>query len=300
VLLISVEAGTGLYFLLRGASREEERGVEPARASAAVVSESAKAIPREGKLPDPERRRREQERQAVREAAKRKQEAQEQARGAALAAWETRRAAVLAELAAENQRLVAEAETLDEEARAWQQVPWAALVVNPRALNVFNAFLRRASVHSGKAQALNERFTRKNNELAQAKRRILAKYPQAGDPQYVEYKGLLLTKGEKEEQEAILEIHGSPRAVADHAIRELQEKKMIPSASYAGTFTNQGDRRIVAVCYLLTGVLGRKSVTRQPVHILVYKNDSDSLWYAVDTTGTGADVHLGPPPWGYR
>jgi hypothetical protein len=215
-----------------------------------------------------------------------------------LAAWEARKSATLADLEAEFQKLLTEAQSLEREGRAWEGVDLADLAFNQKALNEYNAYRRAVAANYSKTQELREKMRQKNNDFVQEKRRILVKFPDKDDPKFIEDKGLLLTPEEKASVEAVAQAHSTPRTAADDIIQRLEQKKMIPSATYTGLATNPADSRTAAVCYNLNGPLGTKYVTNQPVYVMVYKG-VDGYWYVTDTSGTGGDVHLGPPPSGY-
>jgi hypothetical protein len=240
------------------------------------------------------------QREREKEERRAKETQRQQERERLLAALEAEHWAGLSDMGREGRQLFTEKQMLDQERRKWQNVDIADLVFNPRALTEYNAYRRKAIDNYKKIQALEEKVTQTNNEYTQATRRILVNYPQPGDPALLKYKGMLLTKEEKAEHDAFLQLHRTPRTVADQLIRELQNNRTIPNASYLGVFTNQNDKNSVAVCYALTGVLGRKYVNKQPVFILVYKRTTDGLWYAPDVSGSGANVLLGPPPSGYH
>ena len=79
-------------------------------------------------------------------------------------------------------------------------------------------------------QERREPFLTRQEALEQRRRAVVKKYPEPGDPTYVDHQGKLLTQ-----DEWTLEKSRDPRALAEEYIQELLRRGLIRSARYVNT-----------------------------------------------------------------
>src|SRR5262249_22721598 len=139
-------------------------------------------------------------------------------------------------------------------------------------------------------------LTQQGTELEQERRRILVKFPERDDPQFIEHKNLLYTREELDKLQAYEKDHATPNIVADNYLKSLESKPgaMIRRTGYVGLFKHPQKPDSFAVCYTVTS----RGTNKQLAHVYVFK-DQAGYWQISTFSPDGVHVMLGSPPTGF-
>ena len=145
-----------------------------------------------------------------------------------LADLERRRLAEIPALEADEAKFVEVGKKLAQESDKYRNID----PLDPRALSAYNTFMKQLNDLLEKVTAVRDRLAERRGAHEQERRYIISQFPEPGDVQFTEYKGVLYTAEELNEAKAFEEAHASPRQAADEYTDLMVKKGTIRKAEF--------------------------------------------------------------------